>query len=687
MNKMIKVVPRGIRYLSEWEDFRLPELPTIIDKQVTGCGFTEYCISCPQNIILCSPRLILLENKEAQHQGELMYVRNDLEAVLSVDMDDKKSDVCNNQKEIDLEIDEQEKETKLSREEITANYYAQLRESIRFYFLERQSQGLPCKFIVTYDSFRHVREALEYSGVLSEFYVVVDEFQSIFTDARFKSTTEIGFMRQLNGINRVCFVSATPMMDKYLNQLELFKDLDYITLDWAKEDPSRVISPQIIAKPTTGLLKTVSDIIQEYKDGKFVRSSWRDEAGQIKEILSTEVVIYVNSVKNICNIIKRCELTLDNTNILCSRTKDNIKELKKALGLGRQRIDPIGTVPKKGEPHKMFTLCTRTVYLGADFYSTCARTVIVSDSNVDSLAVDITLDLPQIMGRQRLEENPWKNRAELYFRSTLKNMSEEEFQILLEKKDTTTRRLLSAFNDVKTIEDKEALIDLFADSAARDHYRKNYIAVDSKISGNNNLFPVRNELVRLAEIRAFEIQHKDYHTQFTVFNAIDRDGNDRITNETLQEHLDVFKSLTAFPDQMKFICDLSKEGEVWVDYFLKFVPIEFSNYYNVLGPDRCKALKYRNKDLSEEYLRLTNNQSKNEKLSTAIYEKFEIGKPYRKSDIKEMVRDVFDQVGVKETPKASFLESYFNMKPVKITDKITKKRDNGFEILSRKEGI
>lgn len=70
----------------------------------------------------------------------------------------------------------------------------------------------------------------------------------------------------------------------------------------------------------------------------------------------------------------------------------------------------------------MFTLCTRTVYLGADFYSTCARSFIFSDANIDCLSVDISLDLPQILGRQRLDCNPWKNCAELYYKLNTKKI-------------------------------------------------------------------------------------------------------------------------------------------------------------------------------------------------------------------------------------------------------------------------
>ena len=63
-NKII--VPKGIRYINEWKEFSLPNEVCIIDKQITGCGFTEYCLTNQDNVILCSPRKILLENKAEQ---------------------------------------------------------------------------------------------------------------------------------------------------------------------------------------------------------------------------------------------------------------------------------------------------------------------------------------------------------------------------------------------------------------------------------------------------------------------------------------------------------------------------------------------------------------------------------------------------------------------------------------------
>ena len=679
MNKSIITVPRGIRYISEWKGFTLPEQPTIIDKQLTGCGFTEYCISCPKNVIVCSPRVILLENKANQHPGELMYVRNDLEVVLNVD--NPKLLKNDNLDEVNARIDLEAEKLDISREEETANYYTKLRSAIRHYYLERCSQGKYCKFIVTYDSFRHVKEALVEAGVYNDFYVVVDEFQSIFTDSRFKSTTEIGFVNQLCDTEKLCYVSATPMIDKYLETLSWFKDLSYISLDWASDDPGRVIIPDIDAKPTTSIISSAKVIINEYLDGKFKKYAFRDEStGLIQEVLSTELVVYVNSVKNICDLIKKCGLTLDNTNVLCSRTIENNRRLKKAFGI-KGSMNVIGSVPVKGESHKMFTLCTRTVYLGADFYSTCARSIVLSDSNVDCLAVDITLDLPQIMGRQRLDENPWKNKIELYFKSTRANKAKttEEFSKLIECKRQNTIDLLYAYEDARPTS-KGVLAKKYEDGAVFKRYLGDYVAVDIK---TGVLVPVYNELVLLADMRAFEVQQLDYKDQFTVFNTL-RDSS-KVNLSELSVYLEEFDKLRDFQSKMKYVCDLGEDNPEILEVFLTQEDIVFRNFYYILGPKKIKALEYRKKELNLEYEKLFTRQQMEDSITTIIYDQFEVGKRYRRSDIKRILGDIFERFGVKNiVPKANMIEDYFDIKSVQINDPITKKRDKGFELIRKK---
>ena len=82
MKKIIQKVPSGrdIKYISEWNEYKIPQGHVIVDKGVTGCGYTEYCLTNNFPVVLCSPRKLLLENKSEQHQGDpnILYVRNDL---------------------------------------------------------------------------------------------------------------------------------------------------------------------------------------------------------------------------------------------------------------------------------------------------------------------------------------------------------------------------------------------------------------------------------------------------------------------------------------------------------------------------------------------------------------------------------------------------------------------------------
>mgnify|MGYP003510926811 CR=1 FL=1 len=87
MNKQIIEVPIDIRYISEWMDFdtNLLNGHCIINKTITGCGFTHYSLTNNIPTILCSPRKFLLENKHEQHPDTTYLVVNLGEKVLSVD--------------------------------------------------------------------------------------------------------------------------------------------------------------------------------------------------------------------------------------------------------------------------------------------------------------------------------------------------------------------------------------------------------------------------------------------------------------------------------------------------------------------------------------------------------------------------------------------------------------------------
>ena len=228
------------------------------------------------------------------------------------------------------------------------------------------------KILVTYDSLKHVISVLKKTGDLLRFNIVIDEFQSIFCDASFKSDVELNFVQliKFNRCQNVLYLSATPMLERYLGIMDYFKDLPVYKLIWPD---SKVETINVSREYAKSITVSCSKFIQEYKSGIFPQKILPDKSIHV----SKELVFFVNSVKIICDLIKKNKLKPEECNIICSQTSYNKNKIKK-LGSGFD----YGKIPTKGQPHKMFTFCTRTAYLGADFYSESAYTIICSNINI-----------------------------------------------------------------------------------------------------------------------------------------------------------------------------------------------------------------------------------------------------------------------------------------------------------------
>ena len=671
MERIILPVPRDIRYISEWKELNslLPkDTPYIMNKTITGCGYTEYCINNEYPVIICSPRKILLENKEDQHSGDenVLYVKDEYSTFQSFDADlskDAKTDKTKEKSEKDIEK--------------AKEYTAYLKQKIGDHLFNCSTiYNKPTKYLVTYDSFRRIKEALGDS--IDKFTVVVDEFQSLFTDARFKSDTENEFLFQLQGLRNVIYLSATPMMDKYLEQLDSFKDLPYYELDWATENPSRVIKPILKTKQCRSIVEEANRIIGYYKEGKFEKITRQLEDGTFEEVYSKEAVIYVNSVKNICDIIRSCKLTLNETNVLCSDDADNRKKIKDAFKKAGDtsitaKTKCIGKVPKEGEQHKMFTLCTRTVYLGADFYSTCARSFILSDANVECLSVDISLDLPQILGRQRLDENPWKNYAEFYYRLNTKEKTQEEFNEYIQKKIRKTENSLLTYQSSPTLSSKHDLAKDYQFIAKTRRYKVDYVAVNEH--GGSDLKPTFNKLVMISEQRAFEIQQVDYADRFSMFNALDK----QVETDDINEYINTFYSFSHISEKYKYLCSLPESVVLSI---FSHLPSSFQNYYTVLGKNRIIALRYNITDMKREYEGIIGNQGIN--IRDYITSAFNVNEEYTKAEVKKKLKEIYDSLGYSKTPKAVDLGDYFIISNCRIQNDKTGKRDAGYRIINVK---
>ncbi len=684
MNKIVIPVPAYIRYMSEWQGFNLSMFPDkcIINKQLPGCGFTEYFLTSNENVIGAVPRRMLGLNKYDQHKEDVYLVRNEMDKDLSTDKDISKE--VKDYSKILTEEEIQKLETE--RKEQNNKIYTRIYYEIEAYIKSRRESYKPYKILVTYDSYRIVYQILKELGIFNEFFVVVDEFQSILHDARFKSTTENQFLSYLRKSDKVIFLSATPMLDDYLSLLKDFKDLPYYTLDWAAENPGRIKKPHLEIRTMRSVGTKAKEILTKFLNGDYESAIVLGENGNPKVIFSDEIIFYVNSVNHIISIIKNNGLTPEQVNIICADNDDNRKKIQKKLG---KKFD-IGSIPLKGEKAKPITLCTRTAYLGVDFYSKTATTYIFSDANIDSLAVDISEDLSQILGRLRDEENPWFNCAFFFYRITAdyRKMREEDFKRVLAEKQKETENLLNIYSMVKNNSEKYSLAKNYQFIAKNANYKGNYVGVDvvyNDATGDKILVPGVNELVYVNELRAFQIQQIDYADRFTVFSTIhNKLTKDDSVNQEVSNFLEVFYKLPTMYEKLKILCEGGLSSQA-VEIVLGQMSDsdDIKSYYTTLGPDRLRALAYNKTYIKKELGIVMFNHLL---LQNHIYMDFKVGDKLTLSDIKIRLKNIYDEINYKAAPKGSDLENYFEIKEclIPVEENGKKKRVRGYELLSQK---
>lgn len=619
MKKITLNVPDGIKYLSEWKELwnLLPmNQHYILNKRICGCGATEAYIGSDRKVILASPRKQLLYNKYSQHLSDNLHLYRYQ---------------GNREKYF---------ESKSYSEKDVFAFNDELGKYIK-------SGGK--KILTTYDSLRKIKEVLVADGEdLDEWTVVVDEFQAMFYDCQFKPTTEYEFGQILGAFTSVVYLSATPFLESYLDMTRQFKDMTFYELLWPE---SMMQIPKVeVIKSKKSVFKLCSELIGKYREGK-----GNSTVVDGKEFAAKEAVFYINDVSIIKNIIKKNGLKADEVNIICSSKSENIKKLNElSREVGEKFM--IGDIPGKGEPHKMFTFCTSTVYIGADFYSTNAYSYIFANPLVKSMTVDVSVDLQQIIGRQRLDTNPFRNTATLYFNTRKSKVTEEELENSIKEKKDKTKKQIDNFNAVPN---KDEQLQMMENTIRQQGHKEHYCCIIK--DADNNVRIVENEILEISERRAWEVTNRIYNNDFSMYRAL-RVGTvvTKSSGSDDPEVQRIFKEWNLdnqFPRKARLYCDLYDNfPELLED--CTFIEGKYKKYHDALGKEGFEALCWR-----EDYIRQAIEPTPFDKLpkdqiAVKLIDALKTDKTYTKSEVKDLLQGIYKELNIAGKPSASDISEY-----------------------------
>jgi len=629
-------VPKEYQYLSNWTDFDniMPPGHIILNKSICGCGCTDYYLTNDLPVILVSPRKALITSKlkGSRTAGKLFYFDRsnggDVSNTISA-MGDYLS-FCG------------------------GNPFG--------------GQLLVPKIMVTYDSLRNVVDALTNWNLMDQFTIVVDEFTCIFTDVKFKGSVEVNLLHQLETLpNRTVYISATPLKDAYLSVLGQFQNLPYVALQW---DPSRVETVNVYYSEMTSPVSAIGQIIKDYRRSGVFKS--KNVGGQ--RLDSTEAVFFLNSVEDIVRIIRKYTLTPAETLVICADTTSNWARLKR-VGFS------IGTVPNETEYttlNKPFMFVTKCSFEGTDFYSDSSTSYVFADCHWDNLALDISIDLPQIAGRCRSKNNPF--RKEIFYYYKHKNSDLEEQMDLNAALQHYADKRADSIQQVKELANvtHPGHRDRILQSQEKDQYRKNY--VDAIDNPDGTWSAVCNELAYVADVRAAEIKANQYQSTYQMLSFMKDNGfvpiNKNAEVETLfNQFVSEFNKDRNFERRLELmVCAIVNYPclEELIEE-CSFIEYKYKEYYHELGPDRIKACAYIEANLKREL--------ENVRRASMINIQLEPDVVYSNAAVKKMIQDEYDRLGMNAKAKATEITKYVpGVIPARYTDENGKKQ-NGYKLI------
>ena len=624
-------VDSGIQYISDWKDnygnYMIEPIiakgKVIVNKQLTGCGFTSYCLDSTKNTnnyILLSPRICLIKNKVEQFSDCFYF---------------------------DRVMSGKGKKSKYKSRE-------QLEQELLMYNQWCQSNNHPYKLLCTYDSFWLLADILEtsfHSNISQDFRICVDESQSIIKDIKMKeyvnNNTMSVFLDRVFRYDNVLFISATPILT-FIQKVPQFKShpVLYYELNWPNAE--KVIERPDNCRSVSDAFNTIFNYYSSHTDPNDVNVFDCYPLGDGNAKYSYEAVIFINNVSDIKKLLTRYITTLGliqvkDISVICADTEENQKTLSEI----HPALKITTSIPKKGDKHPTWTFATRTAFCGVDFYSTSASSFVIANYNVPCLSLDVSSDIPQIIGRQRRKDNVFRNTIHVFYVMNKRVISDQEFLDLQAEKKRKSQEQIDLWNDAAPERKNTALKNL--NKVIESDPRSYYV---STASGK----PEINPLLMIDEEYSQHIQ-KTCRTWF-ILSAGSGFSPYPFLVQKLKDDLEQISSKQIMHDRIKKTHEYFSNCPQQKDDFFVMLYNEGYNdvahYFCHLPLDRISALGFNTTKLDKEI----EARSMMSSVGDVVAIRFQKGMIYTAREVKEKLQEVYDELGLNVKAKATDLPNY-----------------------------
>lgn len=474
------------------------------------------------------------------------------------------------------------------------------------------------KIMCTYDKMEMLLHFID----PQDYRLLVDEYHTLLKAYSFREKAINRVFSTFRMYKSFCFMSATPIMPDF--KPTLLDDVEEVMAIWDNVEKITV-NLQYSNKP----FLTAANIIKRYQTDGFV---------EVNGNKSYEAFFFINSVNEICKILKHCNLTNDNARIICADTEDNRKKLGDF------------NISTSNSENKQFTFITCKSFEGVDYFSDSAISFVVSSASAEHTKLAIDTDIPQIVGRIRSKNNPFRNKIVHIYNKTNKDIdlttSFEEMTDITNRTEEGAKQQIEKYNKATTRAEKIAI--------------KRLINNDLILETEDGIY--YNDAILKLDLYNFKVNHIIYKSGISVRTEYQEQGiqTTAITYNKEEGEMKTEDETKAIPFKEAYLKALTCKDLVQRDQYMKVDMVKEA--IEQLTPEEVRAARYTKKAVKELLI------SKNEKLNqfTKAIKMIKQEMPYNEfvpvAKVKAILANIYEILGIEKKAKATDITAFFYAK-------------------------
>lgn len=503
----------------------------------------------------------------------------------------------------------------------------------------------PKKIICTFDSLPRLLEIDEFDP--KQFKLLVDEAHTLVNLGSFKASTCEYVLQHYHLFKSYVFLTATPTKRDYFP--DLIGHLPLCTIEWDNVKAVK-FNLQRIDKGV-GLNRALFGLCYDYLTGKTEGNAH----------------IFYNSVTEIVDVIKKIQdikdkdgnsvFSKDDIRIICADSNKEYLQRK----LGREW----GKISKITDPVAKVNVMTASCFEGSDIYDEDGQTYIIINGVRDSTKVDFHVLIPQIVGRIRDSKRNEHINILVGNLPEAARLTREQWINHVNKSLQNSKDVLNDLTTVKLTEAsrlqlrKAALADKYT---FEDREGKLYIS-DVALKAELQAYEALQATYVVREVKGAEMSADGYSATFREL-LTDESKHDTFAHIPVGIAKLLSNSTQCFADTMKEYCE-ARDAEI--TFLSDLVDVKdpiFKKYYDLLGHEKIKAIRYREADIKHEYQQAFTIDKKESKIKLLLdYKPNDI---ITKSDLKARIQEVYKELGIEKLAKATHITEWYEVKAAKL---------------------